>query len=219
MHEVLGNLFSSFDPRIGVSYRFFSLWFWGLCFLFIFPVFVGRFVRRLRVKVFFGLLRGVRMSVVKGVKVLGVGLLVSVFFLLVMVNLFGLVPWVFSLSSHLVFTVSLGFPLWLGRFILTRGLVLKKISRLVGSGLPLFLAPVIGIFEVSSQFVRPVTLSLRLAANIIAGHVIIALLIRVVLTGSVGFIVLVVGIYLFEMAICIIQSFVFVLLLGIYVRE
>ena len=97
--------------------------------------------------------------------------------------------------------------------------VFGKLASLIGSGLPVFLAPVIGVIEVRSQFIRPVTLTLRLAANMMAGHIIIALLMGARIGGRIFLIFFVMGIYLFEMVISVVQAYVFVLLLRIYVRE
>lgn len=170
-------------------------------------------------KVGVGLISGLRVSMIKGIAWLGVGVFRGLFILLIRVNLFGLVPWVIRLSRQLVFRVSLGVPLWIATFLVTRRVLIKKLAMLVGSGLPLLLAPVIGIIEVGRQIIRPLTLTVRLAANIIAGHIIMALLIGATMRRRIILVVLVVGIYLFEIAICLVQRYVFILLLRIYIRE
>ena len=100
----------------------------------------------------------------------------------------------------------------------------KKVSRLVGKGLPNGLASIIGLIETARLIIRPLTLRLRLVANIMAGHIIMALLISALLnpSGLMMFLtisILVIGIYLFELAVCVVQAYVFILLLSIYVTE
>ena len=103
------------------------------------------------------------------------------------------------------------------------GAIYKRVGRVIGRGLPLGLAPVIGVLEVIRLFIRPVTLGVRLMANIVAGHVILGLLTGA-FCGVVGsmFFVLgfgVVGFHLFEWLVCSVQAYVFSLLLVVYFSE
>ena len=101
--------------------------------------------------------------------------------------------------------------------------VFKKSAGLIGSGVPVALAPVVGLIEGVSLVLRPVTLALRLTANMVAGHVIIRLLMMGLIGSSAVLSLLmlpcVVGIYLVEFAVSVLQAYVFVLLLRLYVRE
>ena len=224
---MLSDLFSTFDPSIRAIYRLTPTGFWATAYLITGLLFPARFVRRSRRKILVGTVSTLAVSMVKrsGRRVIqGVGwLLTSLFLILVAINLAGLVPWVMRISSHLVFTVAIALPLWLARVLASSGTPIKKIARLVGSGLPLGLAPVIGLIEVIRFLIRPLTLALRLAANIIAGHIIIGLLIgaliRAMSVKSILLALMVIGIYLFESAISIVQAYVFILLLSIYIRE
>ena len=224
---MLSDLFSTFDPRISTVYNFMPAGFWGITYLITALIFPMRFVRRSRRKILTGSILSLAKSIVKRNKnnpIQGVGwLLTSLFLILVMINLAGLVPWVIRISSHLVFTVTLALPLWLARVLATTSNPVKKLASLVGNGLPIGLAPVIGIIEVIRFIIRPLTLALRLAANIMAGHIIIGLLIAALIaTVSVKSLLLgalVIGIYLFETAICLVQAYVFTLLLRIYIGE
>ena len=98
-----------------------------------------------------------------------------------------------------------------------------KLRGLIGRALPEGLAPVIGLIEVVSLAIRPVTLGLRLAANMMAGHIIMGLMMGAMVGFSVFVSLLVlpgvVGICLFELAVGVVQAYVFILLFGIYVRE
>lgn len=103
---------------------------------------------------------------------------------------------------------------------------ISKFGSYIGTGIPVFLGPPIGVCEVIRAVMRPLALGLRLAANILAGHVITSLVANCrsfsvsslrfsfFIFGSVSF-----GLFLFEGAVCVIQSYVFILLLGVYIQE
>jgi F-type H+-transporting ATPase subunit a len=104
---------------------------------------------------------------------------------------------------------------------------LRKFGRYIGTGIPAALGPIIGVCEVVRMLVRPVALGLRLGANMLAGHAILALVTncfryRIInlraIRGSIFFIASF-GFFLFEAAVCVIQAYVFILLLRIYVSE
>ncbi len=123
--------------------------------------------------------------------------------------------------------MGLAIPGWLAT-IISRGSMrpVAKLGEYVGTRIPVILAPPIGLCEVIRTLIRPVTLGLRLGANMLAGHVITSLVLNSLVfmfhAGGIGLGVLLiisVGLYLFEMAVCFIQAYVFVLLLRIYVQE
>jgi len=187
-----------------------------------------RFVRSSRIKVLLGVVIGLRMDLVKRRKVHRLGgvawLLTSLFFFLLVVNFTGLIPWRFSFSSHLVFSLSLAIPFWLATVRATgRGAIWRKTARLVGTGLPGALASFVGLIETVSVMIRPITLALRLAVNIMAGHILIGLVraffIAPLMPLSLVVLGLFIGLYLLEMAVAVIQAYVFVLLLRLYLRE
>lgn len=154
-------------------------------------------------------------------------ILVTVFFLILFVNFFGLFPGTFSVSRHFIFTMTLAVPLWFCILIITfRKYPVIKLGRYIGTGIPVVLGPFIGACEVLSALIRPLALGLRLGANMLAGHVIVSLVTNrlryVILHGRVRVVVFMVisfGLFLFEAAVCIIQAYVFMLLLRIYVSE
>lgn len=155
----------------------------------------------------------------------GTSLIISIsFILIIFTNLIGISPYVFSLSSHLVITLSLGLPLW-ASFILSRWASAPKASaaHLLPEGAPDWLNPFLVLIESVRVTVRPLTLSFRLAANITAGHIVLGL-IRIYgasalitsLISSVILIPLSIGYIIFELAICLIQAYIFCLLLSLY---
>nr|BDQ44155.1 ATP synthase F0 subunit 6 [Amynthas tamaensis] len=148
----------------------------------------------------------------------------STFTILIMINLMGMVPYTFSTSSHLIFTLALGFPMWLS-FILSSGSYSPKktVAHLLPDGAPDWLNPFLVIIETTSIVVRPLTLSFRLAANMSAGHIVLSLVgiycASAWFTSAFGTSMLILttlGYVLFEFAICLIQAYIFCLLLSLY---
>ena len=136
----------------------------------------------------------------------------------------GLFPYVFTRKSHISFTLTLALPLWLGRIILSIIYQYNNLlAHLVPVGTPRFLIPVIVIIETVRNVIRPLTLSIRLAANIVAGHLLLTLL------GSQGPLLslfnlslLMIGLFLLlllEVAVACIQSYVFTILSSLYLNE
>nr|BDQ44311.1 ATP synthase F0 subunit 6 [Pheretima iizukai] len=148
----------------------------------------------------------------------------STFIILIMINLMGMIPYTFSTSSHLIFTLALGFPMWLS-FILSSGSFSPKktIAHLLPDGAPDWLNPFLVIIETTSIVVRPLTLSFRLAANMSAGHIVLSLVgiycasaWFTSMFGTSMLILTTLGYVLFEFAICLIQAYIFCLLLSLY---
>lgn len=143
-------------------------------------------------------------------------LLVGLFFFIILSNFLGLVPYVFSSSSHLVYTMALRAPVWVGLMLLGWGNFSKSIfSHLIPAGTPLALIPLIVGVESVRIVIRPVSLSVRLISNIISGHLLMSLL------GNCGlvFIAVQLGFFLFEVFVCFIQAYVFSGLLSLYRGE
>lgn len=148
----------------------------------------------------------------------------TIFVMLVIINLIGLIPYIFRTSSHLVFTLSLGFPIWL-RLIISRFInsPKKTVAHFLPDGAPDWLNPFLVLIETTRVFVRPLTLSFRLAANMRAGHIVLSLMgiycaaswfSRI--TSTIFLITAALGYILFEVAICLIQAYIFCLLLSLY---
>lgn len=151
----------------------------------------------------------------------------SIFVTIIILNIIGLFPYTFSVTRHLLFTLSLGLPIWL-ILILSRVTKSPKatIAHLLPEGAPDWLNPFLVLIESSSIIVRPITLSFRLAANIRAGHIVLALIgIYAAAAWFNRFIVflillsITVGYILFEAAICVIQRYIFFLLLTLYSND
>lgn len=146
------------------------------------------------------------------------------FFFILRLNVIGLFPYIFTPSRHLVFALSFSLPLWVGSIVWS---VIYQpnnlLSHLVPLGTPFGLIPVIVLIETVSSIIRPFTLAIRLAANIIAGHLLLTLL------GSQGrfsnrkilmlLLVALILLLILECAVSCIQSYVYSILSSLYLNE
>lgn len=150
-------------------------------------------------------------------------LCVITFLYLIVRNLMGLFPFVFTGTAHPYITLGIGLVLWMSFFLIGWSKIFKyRASHLVPNGSPIVLAPLIVIIERISHLIRPFTLSIRLAANIMAGHLIIGLLsiIRIINFFSFSISIFIQRILLIlEFGVAIIQGFVFRILLLLYALE
>jgi len=139
-------------------------------------------------------------------------------------NLVGLIPFNFTVTSHLCVTLflalgfNLGFLVWGLRY---HGF--RFFGLFVPSGAPVFLLPLIVVIEVVSYLIRPVSLALRLFANMMAGHTLVHIILGFAAGAStVGVVMASVGIFavtLLEGGIAVLQAYVFVVLCCIYTRD
>nr|QXT45816.1 ATP synthase F0 subunit 6 [Stenacron interpunctatum] len=149
---------------------------------------------------------------------------ISLFSLILFNNFLGLFPYIFTSSSHLAFTLALALPLWLS-FMIYGWLnhTQHMFAHLVPQGTPAVLMPFMVCIETISNVIRPGTLAVRLAANMIAGHLLMTLLgntgpslsltlLTFLIVGQIALLVL-------ESAVAIIQSYVFAVLSTLYSSE
>ena len=146
----------------------------------------------------------------------------TLFCFILFANLLGLLPKSFSTTSHIAVTAVLALFVFLGVTIL--GFVKKGAHFLelfwVKSA-PLALRPVLAIIELISYFVRPVSHSIRLAGNIMAGHAVIKVFaaFAAVLAIAPISILAIVGMYGLEVLVCVIQAYVFTILTCVYLKD
>lgn len=157
-----------------------------------------------------------------------VNILRALFLFLIFINLIGLIPYVFRTTRHLVVSFSLGLPFWLSLIISAVFFnPTSVIARLLPIGAPAPLNPFLVIIETVSILVRPITLSIRLTANIRAGHIILTLIgnyltARFFLSSvfSILFLIFIQVFYtIFEFGISLIQAYIFCLLITLYSDE
>lgn len=149
----------------------------------------------------------------------------SLFFFIFFLNYRGLVSYIFRYTVQILIVVPIGFRLWIRIIIFLNYKRYKNfICHLIPYGIPLWLSPFILIIETISNLVRPITLRVRLIANIGAGHIIIHLIsIGCVFSRSLYYffsLSFIISLYiLFEVLISLIQSLIFFTLLILYLRE
>ena len=151
-------------------------------------------------------------------------LFIALFIFIVINNFLGLFPYIFTASRHITITLTLALPLWL-RFILFGWLNHTNhiFAHLVPQSTPSALIPFIVLIESIRNVIRPITLSVRLIANIVAGHLLITLLGNQTAVASnlilLSLIVTQILLLTLERAVAIIQSYVFAVLTTLYSRE
>nr|YP_010715729.1 ATP synthase F0 subunit 6 [Hermya beelzebul]WDE73956.1 ATP synthase F0 subunit 6 [Hermya beelzebul] len=149
---------------------------------------------------------------------------ISLFSMILFNNFMGLFPYIFTSTSHLSLTLTLALPLWLCFMLF--GWVNNSqhmFTHLVPQGTPTILMPFMVCIETISNVIRPMTLAVRLTANMIAGHMLLTLLGN---TGSsISMILLIMliitqmALLMLESAVAIIQSYVFAVLSTLYSSE
>nr|YP_009373427.1 ATP synthase F0 subunit 6 [Neotrigonia margaritacea]AQT38497.1 ATP synthase F0 subunit 6 [Neotrigonia margaritacea] len=150
--------------------------------------------------------------------------LVGLFLALFGVNLSGMVPDIFSVTSQVSVTFCLSSSLWFSLILSGFSWSWKRSgAQLLPTGTPIALSPLLIVIESVSILVRPITLGVRIAANITMGHLMLGVLggytVSFLFSSfSVGVFcsILSVGYILFEFAVSFLQAYVFVLLLTLY---
>nr|AUB29953.1 ATP synthase F0 subunit 6 [Neoceratitis asiatica] len=149
---------------------------------------------------------------------------ISLFSMILFNNFMGLFPYIFTSTSHLTLTLTLSIPLWL--CFMMYGWINNSqhmFAHLVPQGTPSILMPFMVCIETISNIIRPGTLAVRLTANMIAGHLLLTLLgntgpslsmmiISLLLISQIALLIL-------ELAVAIIQSYVFAVLSTLYSSE
>nr|ARH56128.1 ATP synthase F0 subunit 6 [Pseudunio marocanus] len=146
---------------------------------------------------------------------------IGVFVVLMFLNFGGIIPGVFSWSSHLSVGSVLGVGWWF--WSVSSGSWYKwtnYLAHLLPSGTPFVLCPLMVMIESVSIAIRPVTLSVRLVANVTMGHLVLSLVGDYVSGSliSVGYCVIG-GYVMFEVLVCVLQAYVFTLLVSLYSSE
>ena len=216
---MITNLFSVFDPS---SYGRLCLN-WVVCTGVYIFLNLSYWVVKGRVEFFgFNLLKFILVEIVANVEksIFSAHFLVVLFFYILITNIVSLFSYVFTRSGHIVFSIRLRFPVWVGLMLYVIYFNINKyLAHLVPRNSPLGLTSFIRLIERISNIIRPITLSVRLGANIIAGHLLLGLVSGVVRSGYLYFVVFQVALVVLEVAVAFIQGYVFVVLVRLYIRE
>ncbi len=148
--------------------------------------------------------------------------ILTIFIFILFANFLGLIPMSFTTTSHIAVTAVLGF----GVFIIVTLIGFIKngasfLSLFWMSDAPALLRPIIAIIEVISYFVRPVSHSIRLAGNIMAGHAVIKVFAgfaAIALISPVS-VLAITAIYGLEVLVAGIQAYVFTILTCVYLKD
>ncbi|MBC7139828.1 MAG: F0F1 ATP synthase subunit A [Defluviimonas sp.] len=146
----------------------------------------------------------------------------TLFCFIVFANFLGLLPTAFATTSHIAVTAVLAVMVFLGVTIL--GFV-KNGAHFLGlfwvSSAPLALRPVLAVIEIISYFVRPVSHSIRLAGNVMAGHAVIKVFAGFAALAAIApvSILAITAMYGLEVLVALIQAYVFTILTCVYLKD
>nr|UQJ74884.1 ATP synthase F0 subunit 6 [Calliope calliope] len=154
-------------------------------------------------------------------------ILTSLMIFLLLINLLGLLPYTFTPTTQLSMNLALAFPLWLATLLTgLRNQPSASLGHLLPEGTPTPLIPALIMIETTSLLIRPLALGVRLTANLTAGHLLIQLISTATVAlfstmPAVSLLTLIVLLLLtiLEVAVAMIQAYVFVLLLSLYLQE
>nr|YP_842365.1 ATP synthase F0 subunit 6 [Dryocopus pileatus]ABG37712.1 ATP synthase subunit 6 [Dryocopus pileatus] len=154
-------------------------------------------------------------------------ILTSLMILLLSINLLGLLPYTFTPTTQLSMNMALAFPLWLATLLTgLRNQPSASLGHLLPEGTPTPLIPALILIETVSLLIRPLALGVRLTANLTAGHLLIQListattaLLSVMPAISMLTSIILLLLTILEVAVAMIQAYVFVLLLSLYLQE
>nr|YP_010424631.1 ATP synthase F0 subunit 6 [Cyrtorhinus lividipennis]USH90820.1 ATP synthase F0 subunit 6 [Cyrtorhinus lividipennis] len=151
-------------------------------------------------------------------------MMVSLFIFILTNNLMGLIPYIFTSSSHLMFTLTLALPLWMSMMIYGwANKTQKMFAHLIPNGTPAPLMPFMVLIETISNLIRPSSLAVRLTANMIAGHLLMSLLgnnsIETNIYALAVIFMVQMLLMIFEVAVSMIQAYVFSILTTLYSGE
>ena len=157
-------------------------------------------------------------------------LVFSLFMFICFSNMIGIIPYTFTVASHIIVTASLALLVFLT--VLVYGFYkngLKFFKLFVPSGIPIAILPLVVFIEVISFFLRPVSHSVRLFANMLAGHIalkvfasFVAMLGALGIVGWVGAVLplgLTIALTALELLVAFLQAYVFAILTCIYLND
>jgi F-type H+-transporting ATPase subunit a len=148
----------------------------------------------------------------------------SLFFFILTLNMIGMVPYTFTVTSHIIVTFSLA----LAVFVLVTVVGFIKngpgyLKLFVPSGVPIWLLPLLIVIEFISYMIRPISLSVRLFANMMAGHMMLqvfaAFVVGLGLLGGFAPLIFMVAFTGLEFLVAFLQAFVFAVLTCIYLND
>ncbi|MCE2991341.1 MAG: F0F1 ATP synthase subunit A [Candidatus Jidaibacter sp.] len=147
----------------------------------------------------------------------------SLFIFILTCNLLGMFPFSFTVTSHIIVTFAMAIVVFIGVTIIgfaRHGF--HYLSLFLPSGTPLAMAPLMIFTELFAYMVRPVSLSVRLAANMTAGHIVMKVIASfVIMAGIVGVLpfALLFALTGFELFVAVLQAYIFTILSCVYLTD
>ncbi len=148
----------------------------------------------------------------------------TVFIFVLFANMWGMIPFSFTTTSHIIVTFAMAMMIFLGVTII--GIVKHKVHFLtffMPPGVPMYMAPLLIPIEIISYLSRPISLSVRLFANMLAGHTLMKVFAGFVISLGIAagwlplaFVVALTGL---EIVIAFLQAFVFTILTCLYLND
>nr|YP_010268824.1 ATP synthase F0 subunit 6 [Thetibates serena]UIG88157.1 ATP synthase F0 subunit 6 [Thetibates serena]UIG88164.1 ATP synthase F0 subunit 6 [Thetibates serena] len=220
---MMTNLFSTFDPSTSINYSMNWMSTFIVMMLMPYNYWIMNSRQSMMIKMMMMKIHEEMKTLLKKSKGMTI-MMVSVFMFIIINNMMGLLPYVFTSSSHLVFSLTLSLPLWLS--IMMFGWIQKTqdmFSHLIPNGTPTVLMPFMVCIETISNIIRPGSLAVRLTANMIAGHLLMSLLGNNTSNSTnimlMMLIIIQMSLMMFELAVAIIQAYVFTILTTLYSSE
>nr|UPX88360.1 ATP synthase F0 subunit 6 [Renocera pallida] len=221
---MMTNLFSIFDPSSSILNMSLN-WLSSFIVIFLIPSAFWLIPSRYSLiwkNIIFSL--HMEFSVLLGKMQGGSLIFISLFSFILFNNLLGLFPYIFTSTSHLSLSLSIALPLWVSFMVFGwMNHTQHMFAHLVPQGTPSILMPFMVCIETVSNIIRPMTLAVRLTANMIAGHLLLTLLGN---TGSslISFMMIILlgaqlALLLLEVAVAMIQAYVFSVLSTLYSSE
>nr|UYE98417.1 ATP synthase F0 subunit 6 [Dolichovespula flora] len=220
---MMSNLFSIFDPHSSIEYSF--NWFSMIIPMFLFPN--SFWLKKSKMFLFFYMINQFILKEFNNFKknnFNNIYIFIAILLMLLFMNFTGLFPYIFTSTSHMTISFPIALSIWLS-IMLFYWLKMTKLTfaHLVPLNTPTTLMMFMVLIETISNFIRPLTLAIRLSANMIAGHLLLCLLGSTgqILNNNLMMFLIFTQILLFilEMAVSIIQSYVFMTLISLYSNE
>lgn len=219
---IMINLFSIFDPITSIN---FSLNWLIRIFLILFCPIIYWFIPS-RWRMFFQLIinfffKEFKVLIKKKLNLINLLIFIRMFFFIIINNVLGIFSYMFTSTRHLVVTLRFAIRLWVS-YILYGWVNNTNIifAHCVPLGTPKLLIIFIVLIETIRNLIRPITLAIRLSANIIAGHLLLTLISSACckLTMFRGIIILIgqIVLIILELSVAFIQAYVFVILRVLY---
>lgn len=149
----------------------------------------------------------------------------TLFMFVLFSNLLGMIPYSFTVTSHIIVTFALAIVIFLGVTLIAiiKHGPIKFLAFFLPKGTPWWMAPLMYFIELFAYLARPVSLSIRLAANMMAGHLLMKVVAGLIImfgfaAGWVPFLFLI-GVTGFEIFVAILQAYIFTVLTCVYLND